>query len=500
MINKLNKILHTPNWLFFLLIVVLLFRIPSFFEPYSYGDEMIYLSLGEAVRQGIPLYKEIHDNKPPLLYYTAAIAGSLFWFKAILTIWHIATIYVFWLFLTYFFKKNNVLVKISTFIFALLTTIPLLEGNIANAEMFMIGPTIFAFYLLLKYKNTKRNVFIAGLFLSAAALFKMPAVFDVPAIIFYWIINSKLKFSEIKKIATKTLYLTLGFGLPIIATIVWYYFRGAFKEYVVAAFLQNVGYLSSFRPGDVQEPFLVRNGPLLIRALVVFASMVLLYLKRSKLSKPFVFTAAWLLLTLFAATLSERPYPHYLLQALAPFSILFGMLFTKKDEEQVYSIVPLCIFFLVPFYFKFWYYQSIPYYIKFVKFATKQTSLVDYRNTFGANTQRTYNIAEYISKTTNKKDKVFVAGDSSAIYALSRRLPPIRYVADYHIKDFSSETEILELLIQNKPKYVVVLPEYNCFDCLSPLLINSYILVIQIDGADIWKLIDPVARATIINN
>src|SRR3990167_11226717 len=91
----LNK-LHTPTWLFVLLSVVFILRIPSFFEPYSYGDEMIYLTLGEAIRRGIPLYSGIHDNKPPLLYVMAAIAGNLFWFKAILTIWHIVTIFLFW--------------------------------------------------------------------------------------------------------------------------------------------------------------------------------------------------------------------------------------------------------------------------------------------------------------------------------------------------------------------------------------------------------------------
>ncbi len=32
--------LHTPRWLFVLLLIVLVLRIPSFFEPYSYGDEM----------------------------------------------------------------------------------------------------------------------------------------------------------------------------------------------------------------------------------------------------------------------------------------------------------------------------------------------------------------------------------------------------------------------------------------------------------------------------
>ena len=61
-LEKINKHLHTPNWLFIILAIVLILRIPTFFEPYSYGDEMIYLALGEAVRQNIPLYRGIHPS------------------------------------------------------------------------------------------------------------------------------------------------------------------------------------------------------------------------------------------------------------------------------------------------------------------------------------------------------------------------------------------------------------------------------------------------------
>src|SRR3989337_2710734 len=67
---------------------------------------MIYLTLGEAIRRGIPLYSEIHDNKPPLLYVMAAIAGNLFWFKALLTLWLLTTVFIFLKFTQGLFHKN----------------------------------------------------------------------------------------------------------------------------------------------------------------------------------------------------------------------------------------------------------------------------------------------------------------------------------------------------------------------------------------------------------
>ena len=53
-LHRVGDSLHLPdipNWLIVILALVFLLRVPSFFEPYYYGDEMIYLALGQGVRQ-----------------------------------------------------------------------------------------------------------------------------------------------------------------------------------------------------------------------------------------------------------------------------------------------------------------------------------------------------------------------------------------------------------------------------------------------------------------
>ena len=212
--------MHIPVWLAILLGIVLLVRIPTFFEPFSYGDEMIYLTLGEGVRQGVTLYKDIHDNKPPLLYLLAAAAGNLFWFKAILAIWSLITITLFWHLSRALFPKKEKLQKVSTIIFAILTTIPLLEGHIANAEIFMIGPTIAAFLILFTKNLNFKNIFASGVLFSIATLFKVPAAFDVPVIVFFWLITLGVKKQNLKEILKNTFYLALGWLTPIALTIV----------------------------------------------------------------------------------------------------------------------------------------------------------------------------------------------------------------------------------------------------------------------------------------
>ena len=508
-VNKLfNETLHTPTWLFILLVVVLILRIPSFFEPYSYGDEMIYLTLGEAIRQKIPLYLGIHDNKPPLLYIMAAIAGSLFWFKAILTFWMIITIYIFWKLLEFLFPSGPKVSKkqkienqrtqiIGTSVFALLTTIPLLEGNIVNAELFMIGPTIAAFLILLSKKSTPRNLFLSGVLFSVSTLFKVPAFFDIFAIIFLWIAGVKvLKLKSLKTVFKNTLFIFLGFLLPIVLTFIWYFLRGALSEYIIAVFLQNVGYLSSWRPGDVKESFFMRNSPLILRSVVVLIGFLLLYWKRSRLSRNFIFATGWLLLSLFAATLSERPYPHYLTQVVPPFSILTAILFAQKSFEQVLVVIPITLSLFVPFYYKYWHYPTLPYYEKFINLVSGKYTKEQYFATFGSNVTRNYNISEFISPAIKRGEKIFVWGKgSSYIYAMTKRFPPGKYVVDYHIKDYSNDKETISTLKADPPSFIILLPSSRKISGMESFLNKNYGFVENIDGAEIWKLLKPKVRS-----
>jgi 4-amino-4-deoxy-L-arabinose transferase-like glycosyltransferase len=493
--EKLTKIIHKfhlPTWLCIILAVALILRIPSFFEPYSYGDEMIYLTLGEAVRQGKTLYLFAHDNKPPLLYLTAALAGNLFWFKAILAFWALATVVVFWRFVEALFPKKENLQKVATTIFALLTTLPLLEGNIANAELFMIGPTIGALLILWTKKLSTKNLLTAGVLFSVSTLFKVPAAFDLPVIIFFWLIVGGLKLKNIKEVIKRTIFIAIGYLIPILLTFGWYFMKGAFSQYLVAAYLQNVGYLSSFRPEDVRDPFFVRNGPLLLRFFLVLFGSFLIWLFRKKLSKQYIFLSLWILFSLFAVTLSERPYPHYLIQSVPAISVLFAMLFTLDNIEQSLVIFPLALTLIPPVYYNFWHYKTLPYYQKFVNFALGNTSHEEYLKSFGGHIPPSYEIADFVIQSTSKDDSIFVWGsNSSLIYALSRRLPPIKYVAQYHINDFSSNKEVITSLENQNPKLIIILDNSPVFRELSDLLRDKYIQVQTVDGSEIWSLISP---------
>lgn len=477
--------IRLPTWVIGLLAFIIILRVPSVLEPYFYGDEMIYLSLGQGVRQGLSLYKEIHDNKPPLLYLTAAIAGNIFWFKILLAAVNLLSIVLFYKLSVHFFQKNVKAQKISTILFAIFTTIPLLEGNIVNAELFMIAFSLGGLLILLKNKLNFKHVYLAGVLFGIGTLFKVPAMFDMPVIIVFWLIMEG--FSDWKSLLKKSLFLTAGFATPILITFIWYFFRGALTEYIRAVFMQNVGYLSSFRPGDIQKPFYIKNAPLIIRAVILFAGLVLLYMKRSKLSKNFILYTIWLLFGLFAVALSERPYPHYYIQVVAPISLLLTILFAEKSIEQSLVVFPLALAFFVPFYYKFYHYPTLSYYSRFVSFGVGKIDKGGYLQSFAPTVKRNYELAEFLLSSSKPSDRVFMWDpDSATVYALSRRLPPIKYVADYHVNDYSSRASVAESLAKEPPKFILITSGHP-FPEIEPLIKSRYLLISQVQNTNIYS-------------
>src|SRR3989344_476702 len=79
-----------------ILFLTFLFRLPSLFEPFWYGDEGIFAAVGRNLNLGGVLYQTAWDNKPPMIYLTYAaifkfFGVSMFWLHLTATIFVLAT-------------------------------------------------------------------------------------------------------------------------------------------------------------------------------------------------------------------------------------------------------------------------------------------------------------------------------------------------------------------------------------------------------------------------
>lgn len=510
LIKKLHSFLLHHEYLIWILCLCAFLRLPSLLEPYWYGDEGIYLTLGQAVRQGLHLYRDIHDNKPPLLYLMAALTGSVFWFRFFLLLWNSVAIILFERLSRVLFKETDAdgILKIlgvsfpvprwstlATLLFALLPFFA--EGAIANGEIFMIMPVVAGVLLLWQTTVSKQQtakIILAGICFAIAFLIKVPALFDAAAAgFFFFIVLRDWK----KPLASGLLPLvsfSLAFLLPILLSVVYYSVLGVGKQYIASAFAQNIGYLSSWASGTHSSSTIAASG-LKIRAGILLLATVILSFLAKKQGKTLTFLLLWLGFSLFGALLSERPYPHYLIQVVPPFALLiaYGLkLILSKEAKRIPKIlsISLCIMVLAyaVYSIRFWYYPLLPYYKNYVSFVTGQKSKQAYLAHFDARLPQMYETAAYVANRTTQDERIFAWGDVPMVYALSRRLPPGRYTSSYHIKDFGGAGETAAAILAKKPKFIVLDSLYEApFPELATILTDDYIVTRTFGSFVVYK-------------
>ncbi|MFH0942748.1 MAG: hypothetical protein V1810_01100 [Candidatus Beckwithbacteria bacterium] len=459
--------------LILLLLLVAVLRIPSLFEPYWYGDEGIYLVLGQGLRKGLIFYRDIHDNKPPLLYMLAAAAGNVFYFRLILMVWFGASVAVFLKLTKIIWPKNKFLSYCLTLTMIGLTTI--FEGNVANAEIFIVLPVTLAMLLAASGKGW----FKAGLLFSVGFLLKVPAAFDLAALIL-WLAGQGIFDKRIWK-------LILGFSLPIAITIGYFGIVGGLERYVRSALLQNIGYLSSW--GVSNNGLMVRLGiTILALGLVFWAG------RKYKFSRWANLILIWFLMALFGALLSGRPYLHYLIQPAIPAVLLLGLLIKSRKWSLRLAIAG--VLFLSGYWWwqiKFWSYPVFSYYENFIKYIARQKDVVEYRNYFDKRVNQSYKLGEYLLKSTNKDDRVFIWGDEPGVYALADRLPVGRYTVAYHIVDFNGYEEVMIAWDKQPPRVVIVMDyEQRPFKQLDLKLATDYVFAGKIERADVYRKLESI--------
>jgi len=532
----INKLEQSKSFWFLLIISIIFFllRFPSLLEPYWYGDEGIYEVIGQALHQGRLLYSGIWDNKPPLLYVLYAVFnGDQFSLRLLsLLVGMITTIAFF--FLAKRVLQNVKTAIIATSLFAVLFATPLVEGNIANAENFMLLPIILAGLLL--YQQTHKKIetaiprpfaiqpvlLLAGLLLGIAFLFKIVAIFDFAAFFLFILFRQtqdkpkqipqnyrgdgnirlrtqgettyllipirhiKIKLMQISH-AWQTFFLrfctafpfVIGFLVPLVLTACYFVLQHNFSEFLQAAFLGDISYVG------YSNTLFIPQGLLIVKCYLLVLFLLLVFWKRNLLSQPQLFTVLWFGFSVFNAFFSQRPYTHYMLVLLPSFCLLTGfcLLHLPKSVRRNLFLLLIATTLALIIHFPF-YIKTLSYYHNALLFLTNQQSLSDYQAFFDAKTPRDYELAFFLNSPKHRSDSVFIWGDRAQIYALSHRLPPGRFTVAYHITASSQNLkETQKALTAHPPDSLIILSEARPF----PFPIGVVKKIITIPGATIYE-------------
>lgn len=487
-----------------LLLLVIGLRIPALFEPYWYGDEGIYLTVGQAMRQGSGLYTQIVDHKTPMIYWLAELAGNLVGLKLILITASVMSTGLFYLLAEKLFKKTWA-INISSLAFVLLTTLPSFEGHIANGELILMPFVLAGMYGFWQYwpqkitqpqelhkilsKLPTWSPYFIGSMFGLAILTKVPAGFDLLGLGVFLGLMMPYSWDKINR-ATYTLFglkIILGTALPIGLSVIYFALRGGLYDYLQFGLLYNFWYISAWGSpfNNAVAVFLSSlNGRLLILVILTYW----FWRQRKNLGLGFLFTVIWFIYALFGAYLSLRPYPHYLIQIMPAAALLVGFLIEGSRQKRWLSALMIAITAATIYWLRFAPFPTMAYYRIFSHYLSGKITQEQYFASFDASVPGNYALAKWIVEHTGLNERIFIWGNEPTVYALSERSPVGKFTTTFHIESLAAFDETARAIGKIKPDIIIVMAyEKTKFTELQAILANQYVWIKNINQALIYK-------------
>lgn len=473
-----------------ILLLTFLTRIPTFFEPWWYGDEGISGAVAQVINSGGLLYADVFDNKPPATYLFFALSLKLF--GPSLGAIHLLTaavVIISQIGIWSLARKINEAAGLgAAALLGLFLATPLLEGNSTNGEILMIAPIIWGFVLgweALKKEalgpRDKGLLTLAGLFFGAGMMFKFPGVLDFAAFLSLLLVG----LGSFKVKAGKMFWAVAGFVVPYLAGAAYFLSQGHLSSYLGSTFLGNVGYVG------FGNYFLVPQGLLIVKAVPVILLTIFALKRRDLVIRHPLFWAGliWLGFATYGALLGGRSYNHYFIQVMPALSLsLAGLIWSQFKYRRFALVLTGVMLIFLTLSFARTAYLGPGYYQNLLSYLTGQTSDQKYRNNFDRNTDRDYKVAEYLKVNSTPADRVLNWSNSAQIYVLSERLPASRYVAAYlAVRIAGDEQEAVRGASLYKPKFVVVAPSEPLPASLVEIINRDYRVDIVVSDATIYR-------------
>lgn len=513
------------NLSFFWLTLFIL-RLPSLFFSWWYGDENVYLAIGHAIAKGQLLYVQAWDNKPPLIYLIYAGIYTIFktqlWayklFNLLLALWEIS---IFHYVIRDIFRFSKKQIFWTTLSMSILLAI-VFEGTILNAENIFVPLVLTGFYFV----YTELNVFekteeihlyrllIGGLFWFLASFTKIHAFLEILVITFIISLilirmklstvtnwqNLLLKVFKLEKLRYFILLPLLPIVLGYITLIIFYSTQGYQSEllYSLVGFSKN--YVETSNIPIILGFKLEQLTGLQIRTFLFGISLLIctyLFWKKCIQKNSFIL-GLWLSITVFTVLIPERNYGHYLLQLLPPGLIFVTSLISylslnkKSITEKLLLVVSaslgaqtLLVNFPTTWNYLWNYYDHFDLYFgQFVEVTLGKRSLKEWQKSYKPLTYEAQELLPpKIKKLTTPKDKIFLYGNLSEIYAMSDRVNGVKWIVAYYIVD---SEKVYQNILFNKIQLIVVDSDLDSNKKFTNLISSNYKKEISIQQYDFW--------------
>jgi hypothetical protein len=250
-----------------------------------------------------------------------------------------------------------------------------------------------------------------------------------------------------------------------------------------------MGYLSSWETGSHSfSPISLIKSELTIKAFLILFIFFILWWKKKNINRNLIFVFIWFSFSFFGATLSGRPYAHYLIQVLPSFCLLIGWIFFEKRKTEIlFPIAAVFIFGYSFFHYRFWIYPIFSYYRNFASLVLGLKNKNDYYSFFNPSLPKIYETAEFIAANSSENNRIFVWADEPSFYPLSQRLPATPNVVAYHILDLKKISQTIKSLYEKPPEIIILQKNIKDFPGFDKFLNNNYLKLETIGDFKIFR-------------
>jgi len=294
-------------------------------------DEAAYIVIGEQIKNGSVMYRDIADVKTPGTYYIAAliitIAGKSMIAPRIFT----AIIHAGSALLVFFLGvkiKNKKVGMIASILFLIAVYIPIFQSFYYLAEPIAVFFTILSVLFFLK--ENFRNKFLSGIFLGIAVLFKQTTLLLFGIFFLYYILRLRFDNNRTKEYIVNSIriltVISIGIGIPLVLIFLYFLIMGAANDIVYYTIL----FLSDYKI-DWKLTQLIHGFYSYLPIWILFFSMTLItiynFIKRKSLDDKNLFLVLWALILLYPAIVIV--FSQRVLFAVPPISLLSAILLYK---------------------------------------------------------------------------------------------------------------------------------------------------------------------------
>jgi 4-amino-4-deoxy-L-arabinose transferase-like glycosyltransferase len=329
------------KWAALLLLATLILRLPIFFYPFFNGDEATYSALANALLDGKWLYVDAVDHKPPLIYFTSAAVLGLCGRYNIHAVHLFSVVCVFATGLLVGaiargFGLSRERSRLGAVGFVVLCSLgPGKDMLAANAELFMLLPTVAALLLLIRARSRMHeaptgsawqgipSAVAAGFLIGLAALFKYQGASAVIPALAFVLLGRPPSPSRARTIAA----VLLGVLLPFGAIVSVWGLSGRFDPLYFWAWHYPLVYAGKLPAARILGNVLGMTATwgVVTLGFLVAAVLGLRALRRSQDQAQRalgLFALAWLGGSAISVTAGGRFFLHYYLQLAPPLALL----------------------------------------------------------------------------------------------------------------------------------------------------------------------------------